>query len=279
MASKTKKIIFSVFAFLILASGIVAGVYLVQKDQDIREKAAPATSLSFIPSSVTRNPGQTLNLTVNANTGENKITGIDIEISFDPAVIQLSEMDPMPAISPLSTVIKNGVIDNTTGKARYAAFTINRDDAVFGSLDVLSLTGTIVNSAVSGSSEVSFTTLTTISAVDEGVNVIVNKSSATVNVSSGSTQSTATASPTAAGTAVATASPAPTATGGVGGAGITTATPIPTRTPTVAPTTNATTEPVETLPPDVPVTGVSLPLMGTVTLGLGAIILSLFLAF
>ena len=275
MASKTKKVIFSVFAFLILASGIVAGVYLVQKDQDIREKAAPATNLSFVPSSVSRNPGQTLNLTVNANTGENKITGIDIEISFVPAVIQLSEMKPMPAISPLSTIIKNGVIDNTAGKARYAAFTINRDDAVFGDLNILSLTGTIVSSAVSGSSDVSFTTLTTISAVDEGVNVIVNKTSANVSVSSGSTQSTATASPTSAG-ATATASPVP--TGGVGGAGITTATPTPTRTPTVAPTTTTTTAPTSTLPP-VPVTGVSLPLFGTVTLGVGALILSLFLAF
>lgn len=276
MVNKTKKVILSVLAFLVLAGGIVAGVFLVQRNQDIREKAAPATSLSFIPSSVTKNPGQTVNLTVNADTGENKITGIDIEVSFDPDVIQLSEMSALPGISPLTAnIIKNGVIDNTAGTARYAAFTINRDAAIFGNLDMLSLVGTITNSAVSGSSEVSFTTLTTISAVDEGVNVIVNKSSATINVSSGTGGGGSTATPTSAGTAVPTATP--TTAGGVGGAGVgATATPVRTATP--RPSTTATSAPAVTLPPDVPVTGVSLPLLGTVTLGIGALIFSLFLA-
>lgn len=274
---KSKKFLVSALIFIVLAVGIVAGVYLVQSNQDIREKAAPATNLSFFPSSQTKSPGQTINLTINADTGENLITGIDIEVSFDPSVIQLTSMTPMSAISPLSTVIKNGVIDNTAGTARYAAFTIDRNGAVSGNLDVISLTGTIVNGAPDGTSTVDFTSLTTISAVDEGVNVIVNETPATITVSAaGIGGSGATATPTSVATAVATASPSPTPVGGVGGAGVTLPTATPTRTPTPRP---ATAAPATTLPPDVPETGVSLPFMASLVLGLGAIIFSLALAF
>ena len=269
--TKTIKIIISSLGFLVLIAGIVAGVYLVQKNQDIREKAAPATNLTFSPSTTTKNPGQTINLTINADTGENKITGIDIEVSFNPAVIQLTQMIPTSAISNLSTVIKNGEINNTTGKARFAAFTVTKTQAVSGNISLITLTGTVVNNAVSGNYPITFTETTTISAADEGQNVIVNKSVASIIISSGGN---ATIQPTATATAASTKTPTAKPTSGTGGSNVT----LPTKTPTATPTAlNSTSQ--ATIPPDLPVTGISFPLIGSVSLGLITIIASLFLAF
>jgi len=145
--SKVKKIVIGTLGFLVLAAGIVAGTYLVSKNQDIREKAAPSTSLSFFPTVVTKNPGQTFNLTINADTGENKITGIDIEISYDPAAIQLTQMKGTASIAPLSSIIKNGEINNTTGKARFVSYTAVKTDAISGNLDILDISGNILSSA------------------------------------------------------------------------------------------------------------------------------------
>ena len=223
---------------------------------------------------------------MNANTNENKITGIDIEVSFDPSVIQLTQMSATSSISNLSTIIKNGEINNTTGKARFAAFTVTKSQAISGNLSLISLTGTIANNAVSGSYPITFTENTTLAAADEGQNVLINKSSATVTVSSGgggTQQPTATATATSTARATATSTSAgrtPTATatstssGGVGGSNVT----LPTTTSTpIQSGPKQTAQP--TIPADVPVTGVSLPFIGGVSLGLIVIATSLFLVF
>lgn len=279
--SKKTKIIISILGFLVLIAGIAAGVYLVQKNQDIREKAAPATTLSLSPSTINKNPGQTINLTINANTNENKITGIDIEVSFDSSVIQLNQMSATSSISNLSTIIKNGEINNTTGKARFAAFTVTKSQAISGNISLISLTGTIVNNAISGNYPITFTENTTLAAADEGQNVLINKSSASVIVSSGGggTQqptATATATSTAKATATATSTPiqSGSTSGGTGGSNVT----VPTTTPTPI-QSGPKQAAVQTSTPDLPVTGVSLPFMAGVSLGVIGIVTSLFLAF
>jgi len=296
MQQKTK-IVLSIIGIVVLAVGIVAGTYLVRESQDIREKAAPSTTLSFFPTVVTKNPGQTFSLTINADTGSNKITGIDIEISYDPSAIQLTQMKGTTSIAPLSSIIKNGVIDNTAGKARFVAYTAVKTDAISGSLDILDVSGNILSGVASGQFPITFTATTTVSAVDEGQNVVISSTPATITVSTGSVSATATATATAtsaAATATATSTSRATATatatsratatatatsaGGVGGSNLKTATP--TTKPTTNPTATATTAGASaTTPPDLPVTGVSLPFLGSAVLGIGAIILSLFLAF
>ncbi len=288
--SKVKKIVIGTLGFLVLAAGIVAGTYLVSKNQDIREKAAPSTSLSFFPTVVTKNPGQTFNLTINADTGTNKITGVDIEISYDPNSIELTSMDPTSAISPLSSVIKDGLIDNAAGTARFAAFTVLKADAVSGNLDMINMVGKIKSNASNGQYPITFTATTTFSAVDEGLNVIINSTPATVTVTTGSGATatatatsasgigaTATATSRATATATSRATATATSAGGIGGAGLKTATPTATATSKASAAGGATVSP--TVPPDLPVTGISIPFFGGAILGIGAIVLSLFLAF
>lgn len=276
MDNKTVKTLLGLLGFVVLSAGIFAGVYLVSSNQDIREKAAPATTLSLFPASQNKSAGETFSLTVKANSGENKITGIDIELSFNPATVKLDQMTATSSISNLSTVIRNGEINNTTGKARFVAFTASKDKAISGSLDILSVTGTILSGATEGATEIGFTQTSTVAAVDEGVNVIINSVPATINVQTGSgsnsvsptTTATATATST---TSTKTATPTAVATLASGGIGN-----ISTATPTVKPTSTVKT--ATSTPMPIPVTGASSPQIFALSFGAFAILFALVLA-
>ena len=248
-----KRIIFSIFGVLVLVGGLTAGLILMQRNQDIREKAAPASSLSILPSSQIKNPGQSVNFSVKIDTGANNVTGVDIQIKFNPSAIQITQIQPTSALSSFTNVIKNQ-IDNTAGKAYFAAFTLDSSRALNGNFDILNISGTIPNSAADGSYQIGFDPATLASATNEGVNVIIAMTPGSVNVaaSGGST-------------------PTPTP--------VSTPTPIGTATPTAAPTKTAT--PAATsqpeLPDDLPVSGVSFPFILTVGLSTFMILGSLFL--
>ncbi len=250
-----KKVIFSIIVALVLGGGIIAGVYLVSKNQDIREKAAPATSLSFNPSTQNLKQGQGLSTSVKMDTGENSVTGIDIEITFNPAVFQISQLSPTSSIAVFTNVITNQ-IDNTGGKARFSAFTIDKTKAVKGNVSIITISGTVVAGAPVGAYQISFGPLTNIAATLEGQNVVINKTASTINVAVASAAGGATATPTsqpqATSTPTVTSVATATATSNLGGGGGYTATPTPA----------------------LPVAGVSLPFMLSAGLGVGLLLLS-----
>lgn len=96
----------------------------------------------------------------------------------------MTQMSATSAISNLATVIKNGEINNTTGKARFVAFTASKDNAVSGSLDIITLSGTMVSDAPVGNAQITFSDSSTVAAADEGVNVIVTTTPANISVTS-----------------------------------------------------------------------------------------------
>lgn len=83
-----KKIIL-IIIFLLLLIAIPITVYLVKQQQELRERAAPATALYFDPSSVTKNVGDTMDLAVKMDTNENYAAAAVIKINFDPNYLQL----------------------------------------------------------------------------------------------------------------------------------------------------------------------------------------------
>lgn len=64
----------------------------VQEPQELRRRAAPATTLSFSPSSVSVRPGDTFALAVRVDTGDNTISAADIRLSFDQTKLAAEEM-------------------------------------------------------------------------------------------------------------------------------------------------------------------------------------------
>lgn len=167
----------------VLVVGITAGVILSKNDQNINESAAPATKLSFSPTSQEVGFGSGFTEQIVMDSGENKVTGIDIQLTYDSNKIHINEVKPTTGISNFNTVIKNE-IDNSAGKLRYTAFTFDRNLAVSGNLNILTLSGNVVANNV-GSYEISFKPETVIIAVDEGDNVLTNTQSATIKVVEG----------------------------------------------------------------------------------------------
>src|SRR3989344_4865141 len=85
-----KKIILPIIIGVLLLAGVIVGIYLVRQQQDIREKAAPATVLNFSPSQDTMRVGDAKSVTVNIDTGSNVVGAIQLNMVYDPAYLQVS---------------------------------------------------------------------------------------------------------------------------------------------------------------------------------------------
>ena len=142
-----KKIILIVIGVLVLIAGIAVGVLLVQQNQSIKEKAAPATNLSIIPSTQTKAGGESVAFNVVMDTGENQITALDLVISFDPQVLQIVSIAKGGALSDFSNELVNS-IDNVGGNINYSNSTIDKSKAVNGSnLTILTISGKVKSDA------------------------------------------------------------------------------------------------------------------------------------
>jgi hypothetical protein len=261
---KNTKVILVIIGILVLTGGLVAGLLLVQQNEDIARKAAPSTSIYVTPGTQTKSPGDTFTLSVNVDTGTNAITGVDVRLNFDPTAFQITSLTQGTGIANLNQTITN-TYDNTAGTIKYAVFTLNTSNSVTGSnIEVLKVNGTVKAGASARDYNFSFDAATAASASQEGQNVITTKSQGTVRVQAGS------------GTG-ATASPTPQPTGNRTATPVATATPVPTAAPTSQ--SGATASPIATATSiPIPVTGTEWPTLLGLSLGVLVIIASITLA-
>lgn len=180
LASAASKII----GLSVLVIGLAAGLALIKTDQNINEDAAPATSLSIVPESQEVRLNRSFSAQVKMDSGENKVTGIDIEMTFDQNEIHIDGIDATSEITNFNTVLKNEV-DNSTGVMRYTAFTFDKSLAISGNLTLLTIHGTIPADSRQDSYQINFTDSSVIVAVDEGQNVITNATGGTIKIIGG----------------------------------------------------------------------------------------------
>lgn len=84
-----KKLFLGVVAILLLLT-LPIGVFFLQQGQDIRSKAAPATTLSFSPTTITnKTVGDTFDVVVNINTGANVIQRMYISLGYDGELLEV----------------------------------------------------------------------------------------------------------------------------------------------------------------------------------------------
>lgn len=300
---KKSKVVLIVLGVLVLTGGLVAGILLVQQNENIARRAAPATTMYINPSTQSKTPGSTFTYSVKIDTGPNAVTGVDIRMDFDPDALQITSLSLGGGAANLSQTIAN-TYDNNTGKIQFAVFTLNSSQALTGTgVEVLKVNGLVKQTAPAGSYQISFDPATAASASQEGQNVITGKTNATLTVASGTAGPTATATAAPTGNATPTRTPTrtPTATGvrtptatGVRTPTSTanaTATATPTRTPTRTPTATATTAgatntptatvynpaPTQTAIP-LPETGTDWPTMAAIGFGLFIVLASIALA-
>ena len=258
-----KSFVFTAVGIFILFAGIAAGVYLVSKNQDVRERAAPATSLTVIGSRTNVSAGETFNETVNMNTGVNQIVGIDLVLKYDPLAFDVVSVIKGNGISGLTQEIKN-TIDTVGGRVYYSIFTVDKTKAVTGAnVQVVVITFKARSNATPGSFSFSMINPTAVAGIDEGQNVLISTTPATIIVAT---------SPGGASSPTPLPTPAPTATPKL------TASPTATSTSVSGASVTASPKSVFTVTPTsmpLPVTGGS----GTTLIGFGLGTLFLIICF
>ncbi len=260
-----KSIAIVMVILIFLGISIFLGVYLVQQRTNVAERAAPATAMYINPGSQTKAPGSSFTFSVNIDTSTNFVTGIDTRLTFNPNIIQVTSLQQGSGVTNLNQTISN-TYDNTAGTISYAIFTLDGTKAVNGSnIEVLKINASVKSGAAGGSYNITFDPASAASASQEGQNVLVSKSQATLIVSGGSS----------------TATPTPTATATAGGNATPTATATSTGSATTTPTATATTAPggTQSTPLPIPESGTDWPTMLGIGLGiltiLGAVVLAL----
>lgn len=87
---------------------IPATVFLAGQSQELRKKAAPTTSLSLSPSSITKKVGDTFTLETLIDTGSNQVVAAELHLVFDPQKLEAQTITNGPLFP---SILVSGVVD------------------------------------------------------------------------------------------------------------------------------------------------------------------------
>jgi hypothetical protein len=232
---------------LLLLITIPLVVYYAKQQQELRSKAAPATTLELSPASATKQVGDQFTVNVVASSGSNQVTGADIVLTYNPAVLSTS-VDKLALgtfFSDSSSITESPkTVDQPNGKISY---TVHTNDSLHAA--PTNSTGTIVSitftAVAAGTSTVQFDR--------DGTNVSALTESTTTHgalLDGGLTDATYTVQTAVSSpTPTSTTAPTPTTPPGATAAPTPTTPPGATATPTPTTGTGATSTPTPTRPP------------------------------
>lgn len=243
---KNPKVIIGVIAVLIISLPFL--VTLVLKQQDIRQRAASLTPITFefSPKVNTVTPGSTFNVDFLLNAGTYDIGSVHFIMTYDPALLQVTVLSNGTALSPAIQTNTNGTYETTMLNPTATPVTGNGLKIVTFQLKALTIGSATLS--VNPGIQATATGQSTYIPVDNPNDII-----GTYLISNGPTTTpgvTITIPPTTTPiltpilTEPPTASPVPTASP----TPIPTSTPIPTPTPTSGPSTGGSVILFATLP-------------------------------
>jgi hypothetical protein len=216
-----KKVLVILGSVLILIA-IPVSIFLVRQNQEMRSKAAPATSLSFNPPSVTKQVGDEFNLAVQIDTGDNAVFVAQLILAYDPTKLEAENITNGPLFP---NVLIAGAID-PSGKASITIGSANTTTPVTGQGTAAVIKFKAL-APTSGQISVQFVSPDTYvgAKAEDANNVLVGTVPAKITITAAGSQASLTGSPT----------PTPTTA-----AGQTSATPTP--TPVITPAVTVTPE-------------------------------------
>lgn len=209
-----KALIYIVIALTLLA--IPVTVFLVGQQQELRKKAAPASTLSFSPANKSMKVGETVTLEAMLDTADNQVAAVQVNVVFDPTKLEAVSITNGSFAPSVYTAGKtgSGTASITVGAANAAAPLHGQGSVAILKLKALTATSPTVS--------VRFGADTFAGALNESTNnVIVGTTPATITITNadGTTPSiTPTATPsvtpsvTPTGTLTPTLTPTPPAT-------------------------------------------------------------------
>lgn len=160
-----KKKIIGLLIFLFLLVAIPVSVFVVRQQQELRKKAAPATTLSISPASLSKSPQETFSINVLIDTGENTVSAADLVITFDSSKLQAQSI---MAGDFLTTVLVGGSVTESS-----ASITLGSPPATPKQGTGILATVAFKVIGTSGSSQIGFGSGTQVAGVGEQGNVLV----------------------------------------------------------------------------------------------------------
>jgi len=111
-----KKVIFFIIAILLLIA-VPVTVYMIGTNQELRSKAAPATSLALNPSSITKKVGDIFSLEVQIDTGGNNVALAELHLVYDATKLEAQSITngPLAPRIAASGVVGAGTVSITVG--------------------------------------------------------------------------------------------------------------------------------------------------------------------
>ncbi|KKU82297.1 MAG: hypothetical protein UY10_C0037G0004 [Microgenomates group bacterium GW2011_GWA2_47_8] len=206
------KKIFLFVSIGIMLLAIPLTVFFVGKNQEIRKRAAPASTLSLSPSAITKKVDETFTVEARIDTGTNQVGVVQIRVIYDPAKLQALDITNGPLAPSISV---SGKID-ATGKASITVGARSTTQPITGSGTIAILTMKAIAASATPVS-VRFTPLpdTYANAIGEQDNVLIGTTPANVTILNADGTPAASGSdtiPTAAPSAALSLAPTPVAT-------------------------------------------------------------------
>jgi hypothetical protein len=261
-----KKFALTFLVLLLLVAGVGVGVYLLRRQTDFREKAAPSSTLTLSPNKSNPSVDESFTVSANINTGSNQVVAVEIHATFDETKVEaIGASNSTFFVNPKNI---GPSIDNNNGTLTYTVYTDPGTTPRQGQGTVAVLTfkaKSAGNTTIALSSDTLVGSNSSSGTGDLGANVLTGSTPAVLTIQ-GTTQATSTPTPT----------PSPTTTGGSSA----TNTPTPTTSSssgtgsTNTPTTRATATPATELPDS----GVSAPTVFGIGLGVFVLIGSILFA-
>ncbi len=185
-----KKIfLYIVIGFVLLA--IPATVYFAGKQNDVRAKAAPATTLALSPASVSKQPGDTFKLNVDIDPASNQVTTVKVDLTYDSTKLEAQTITN-GANAP--RVLNSGIVASGSASIKVGAASNAQPIAIKGTVAVVTFkakdgTGTTPT-------QVKFAATTFVGGLNESTaNVLIGTTGSTITIG-GAGNSTPTLTPT-----------------------------------------------------------------------------------
>lgn len=191
---------------LLLLVAIPATIFLVGKNQELRQKAAPATSLAITPAIVSKKVSDTFSMEVTIDTGANQVVAAELHLVFDPAKLEAQTITN-GALFP--NILASGIVDRGTASITVGAQSATKPVTGKGTVAVVKFKAL---EKTDTPASIRLAPNTFVGSLGEGsVNVLVGSTPANVTITEGGTGGAgAAAVPTATPTATLKITPTPT---------------------------------------------------------------------
>lgn len=232
------KKVFAIIVGILVLIAIPITVYVVGRNQELRKRAAPATTLALSPAAISKNVGDTFSLDVSLDPGTNQVIAVEIHLAFDPDKL---EAQTITNSSLFSNILTSGVVDRGTATITVGATDTRHPIIQPGTAAVVRFRALAKTDAPVS---VRFSPNTQVTGLGETTNILVGTTPTTVTITGGTVTTpsptpttTIRVTPTPTATLSGTLTPTPTATSSATSSAITVTSPsnssvVSSKTPT-----------------------------------------------